>query len=116
MKKFLGLIIIFVAVVFSCSHKMNSIKSMSVPLVTYTSDIKPLIDKSCTPCHVPSKGGFKANFDNYDSSKKYIDAMIVRVQLSATDPKFMPFKSKKPALTADEIALLKNWKNGGLKN
>jgi hypothetical protein len=109
-----SLLIAFLAVILFACHRKTAPAS-SIPLTTYTANIKPIIDNSCTPCHVPSKGGKKANFDSFDSTKKYIADMITRVQLNPDDPKFMPFKQKKPPLTAAEIQTLKNWQMSGMK-
>jgi len=84
----------------------------NVPKVSYTSNIRPLIESKCTPCHIPARGGFKTSFDNYAAAKSYINDMITRVQLSSTDPKYMPFK--KPPLSKTDIDVLKNWQKGGL--
>jgi hypothetical protein len=100
-------------IVFACTRKTTP--TSSIPLATYTENIKPIIENSCTPCHIPSKGGKVKNLDSYDSTKKYIGDMITRVQLDPSNPKFMPFKQKKPALTAAEIQTLKNWQLGGMK-
>jgi hypothetical protein len=109
-----SLLIAFLAlIVFACTRK--TAPTSAIPETTYTANIKPIVDNSCTPCHVPSKGGKKADFDSYDSTKKYIADMIYRVELPQDHSKFMPFKLKKPALTAAEIQTLKNWQLGGLK-
>jgi hypothetical protein len=105
---------VFLAVIIFACHRKTAPTS-SIPLTTYSAHVKPIIDNSCTPCHVPSKGGKKTDFDSYDSTKKYISEMITRVQLKPDDPKFMPFRSKKPPLTAAEIETLKRWQLGGMK-
>jgi hypothetical protein len=101
---------------FACSRKVSSSGTGKYkgPKVSYAATVKPLIEKSCAPCHIPSKGGNKADFDSYDASKKWIGDMITRVHLDPTDKKFMPFQSKKPPLTAEEIAVLENWQKSGL--
>jgi hypothetical protein len=76
--------------------------------------VKPIIDAKCSPCHIPSKGGKVANLDGYELAKNNITEMLVRVQLDSTHAKFMPFKNKKPALTAIEIGTLKSWQSGGM--
>jgi uncharacterized membrane protein len=77
-------------------------------MVSYESKIQPLIVQSCTPCHFPEQGK-KKFLDTYAAAKSNIQDIIARVELPADDPKFMPFKSKKPALTAEEVDLLKSW-------
>lgn len=108
----LASIFIFMA----CSKKSVPGKTASetakVKATTYTADVLPLIQMKCTPCHLPTKGGFKANFENYASAAKYGADMVTRVQLNPGDKGFMPFKHEK--LTAEEIAVFKKWVDGGM--
>lgn len=76
----------------------------------YETDVRPIVESKCTPCHIPSKGGMKGALDNAEAAKKHIDDMIRRVQLSPNDHDYMPFKGKKDPLTEQEIAQLKAWK------
>lgn len=111
MKKVLLVASVAAAVAFT--QKMESVspvKKAVDPAAMYLSDIKPLMETKCAPCHIPEKGGFKTSFANYDSAAKYIDAMIVRVQLDPSDPKYMPFRSKRPAVSPEELTVMKNWK------
>ncbi|PSR11014.1 MAG: hypothetical protein DA408_12770 [Bacteroidetes bacterium] len=78
------------------------------PVVSYAQDIRPIMLLSCTPCHFPEQGR-KEMLDTYAATREYITDILYRVQLPAEDIDFMPFKSKKPALTAAEIILLKQW-------
>ncbi len=113
MKKAPFIIILAVAIIFAaCSKKSNPGKSV-VKATTYTTDIVPLLQAKCTPCHLPTKGGFKADFENYESAKKYGDDMLARVQLNPGEKGFMPFKHAK--LSEEEIAVFKKWVNDGLK-
>jgi hypothetical protein len=112
MRKLLALSAVIAVIVFACTPKAAPVQS-NVPKTSFATDVNPIIQNNCSPCHIPSKGGRMANFDSYDSSKKYITSMIVRVQLDPSDVKFMPFKLKKPALTAAQIQTLKNWQLNG---
>ena len=100
----------------ACSKKSNPGKTaaeeVKVKLTTYSGDILPLLQAKCSPCHMPSKGGNKANFENYESAKKYGAEMLARVQLNPGDRGFMPFKHEK--LSAEEIVLIKKWVDQGL--
>ncbi|MAD96175.1 MAG: hypothetical protein CMB99_02505 [Flavobacteriaceae bacterium] len=78
--------------------------------VTYTNDIKPIMAKKCTPCHFP-KFGRKKMLDTYVATRENITDIIARVQLPKDDIKYMPFKSKRPALTDQELEIFKNWVN-----
>ena len=77
--------------------------------VSYATDIAPIIEAKCTPCHFPAQNGSKDPLDSYETMKDHGKAALYRVTLSEEDPKFMPFKLKKPALTEDEITKLKAW-------
>ena len=77
-------------------------------LISYNTDVAPMLTTSCTPCHFPPQGR-KEPLDNYEHVKANIKEMIELVKLPETDPKFMPFKNKKPALTQDQIATLEKW-------
>ncbi len=64
--------------------------------------------QKCTPCHFPERGR-KEMLDTYKATKKYASDIIKRVQLSPEEIKFMPFKSKRPALTKEELKLFNDW-------
>ncbi len=109
----------FAILLFSCSKKTTApatTRQEVVPQVYYAAQVAPLLEKSCAPCHYPAQDGKKLPLDNYDAAKKHAAAIISRVELPQDDPKFMPFKLKKPALTAEEIALIRNWAKGGYSN
>ena len=101
----------------ACSHKVASTSSTTGSSTAdaakaetmYNTDIKPLLENKCAPCHFPDKGGNKPAFDSYASASKQVAEMLVRVQLKPEDRGFMPFRSKKEPLTATEIASLKAW-------
>ncbi|MCB0427677.1 MAG: hypothetical protein KDD20_04385 [Mangrovimonas sp.] len=82
------------------------------PAVSYETDISPMMTRSCAPCHFPEEGK-KQPLNTLESVKEHIDDILVRVQLPESNFKYMPFKSKKPALTADEITMLKRWAGQG---
>jgi hypothetical protein len=106
-----------IILVFACSPKTTAPArqdmTKAVPKVSYDTEVSALLLKSCAPCHYPAQDGKKKPFDSYEAAKNNITDIIARVELPQDDPKFMPFKLKKPALTAEEIALLKNWAKGG---
>jgi uncharacterized membrane protein len=105
------------AIAISCTKKASPGKSASesavakVPAITYMANVKTLIQAKCTPCHIPANGGRMKSFDNYDSTKKYVDDIVRRVQLDPAVRGYMPFK--KSPLAAEEIALLKKWQEDG---
>ena len=113
MKKTITLLTFLVVVLFAaCSKKSTSGTTVKEKPTVYTADVLPLIQLKCAPCHLPSKGGFKANFENYASATKYGPDMLIRIQLNPSDRGFMPFKNEK--LSGEEITLFKKWVAGGM--
>ena len=106
-----GLTLVFVIVFTACTKKASPGKTVE-KTTNYSTDIVPLLQAKCTPCHLPSKGGNKANFENYEGAKKYGTAMLERVMLNPGDRGFMPFKHAK--LPEAEIAIIKKWIDQGL--
>ena len=104
-----ALMLIGIVVFAACTKKASPAKIIPT---TYNIDILPLIQAKCTPCHLPSKGGFKADFENYESAKKYGAEMLDRVMIAPGQRGFMPMKHDKLADT--EIALIKKWNDQGL--
>ena len=104
----------------ACTHKAISTAATPAPApaekpkadanAMYTSNIKTIFEAKCTPCHFPAQGGNKAALDNYTSASSQIDDILVRVQLKPDDRGYMPFREKKEAVTAAEVASLKEWK------
>lgn len=111
MKKISVAIMLIVITVFTACSKKSSVSKI-VKKTTYSSDVFPLIQAKCTPCHLPSQKGFKANFENYESAKKYSAEMLDRIQLNPGGRGFMPFKHDK--LSVEEIAVFKKWIDDGL--
>ena len=111
MKKIILLFVCAGILIIACSRKNTA--STSIQKITYSKDVMPILQASCTPCHFPSQGGRVASFDGYDATKIHLDQMITRVQLDSTNPKFMPFKHKRPSLTPAQIDTLKRWGSDG---
>jgi hypothetical protein len=113
MKKFYvfaGMAILSVGLTY-CSSSKKAIASK--PVTSYSAALAPVISDKCSPCHFPSKGGNKKPYDNYANVKADIDEIIRRIGLNPTDKGFMPFK-KPHQLSADTIAVFKNFKEGGM--
>ena len=94
-----------------CSSSKKAAKAPA-PL-SYTKDISPILQTSCTPCHFPPDGK-KEPLNSYDAVVNHLDEMIARVKLPTSDIKFMPFKLKKPALSDTAINALLLWKSQGM--
>lgn len=110
---------IFTAVVFaslivfaSCAKKTAAAAAAKPKATSYTADVLPLFQAKCSPCHLPSKGGNKTNFENHASASKFGAAMVSRVMLNPGERGFMPMRGQK--LPENEIALLKKWVDGGM--
>lgn len=114
MKKiYISSLILMMAFCLSYCHTAKKAAAASAPAaVTYEASIKPIILNSCSPCHVPSKGGNKEALDNYAEAKKDIDDILRRVQLAPETRGFMPMRH--PKLDDNSIAVLKQWKDSGL--
>ncbi len=125
-KSIIALIVLIIVVFAACTKKAIPSKTVAIVpapvdkpmappkpvLVAYTTSIQPLIEAKCSPCHLPARGGNKADFSNYTASKERIQDMIARIQLNPADRGFMPFKHGK--LSDSEIALFKKWQSDGL--
>jgi uncharacterized membrane protein len=115
-KRIISTLVLAVIIIASCTKKASPAKTaeaerVAKPAITYSANVKELIQAKCTPCHIPANGGRKKAFDNYDSTKKYVDDIVRRVQLDPAVRGYMPFKNL--PLAAEEIALLKKWQEGG---
>ncbi len=109
--------LLLILIVAACSKKIIADKSVAtapaVKATSYAITVKPLMEAKCTPCHFPSKRGFKTNFENYASAKLFAADMVSRIELNTTDKGFMPLSN--PKLSADEIAIFKSWVEGGMQ-
>jgi hypothetical protein len=82
------------------------------PKMNYEANVQAIIEGSCSPCHIPAKGGRKKPLDNYAAVTKNIDEILRRVQLNPTDRGFMP--DRRPKLSDSTINVLKQWKTDGM--
>lgn len=101
-----------VLLVASCAKKATPGTATTKATVTYALNIKPLMETKCAPCHVPAKGGRKEPFDTYEGTKSHVNVILKRITLAPTESGFMPMKNE--ALSAEEIALIRKWKEEGL--
>lgn len=108
------LILLLAGLTFAMSHALNpiTVKEAFINQTTYTDNILPLIQLKCSPCHLRSKGGIKANFENYKVAKKNGATMLTRIQLYPGKKSYMPLKN--PRLADEEIAVFKKWVEDGL--
>jgi len=99
--------------------------------VTYASDIKPIFEKSCIKCHGAEKQKGKLRLDSLEAALKggqdgkvvepgnSADSMLVHnVARIGDEDDFMPppdNKDKIPALTKEQIGLIRAWIDQGAK-
>jgi hypothetical protein len=114
MKKIFLLSLLSVVVMFltNCDPAKKA-TATPVPKMNYESNLQPVIMASCSPCHIPSKGGNKKPFDVYANVKTDIDEMIRRIELNPGEKGFMPFK-KTMKLSDSTINVFKQWRSDGL--
>ena len=111
MKKIIFPVIISSIVVFAaCAPK--STPTTTVAKITYDANVQQLIQAKCTPCHLPSKGGFKTSFESFSAAQKYGTYMLGRVELVPGVRGFMPMKGER--LSEAEINIFKDWVKDGL--
>ena len=95
------------------TKKAGSGSNAEASMITYKEDVAPLLGQSCSPCHFPDGGKVKF-LDTHNAVRENIDDIILRVQLPVGSEGFMPFKSKRDPLTAEQIQLLKDWRSSGM--
>ena len=108
-KIFTTLLLLSAVLLFQfCSHS----KKLAAPVaMTYQTNVLPIIQTSCAPCHIAGKGN-KKSLDNYLAARDNVDEILTRVQKNPADKDFMPrMHDKLPQAT---IAVIANWKKAGL--
>ncbi|MEO5592775.1 MAG: hypothetical protein ABIR15_04700 [Chitinophagaceae bacterium] len=111
-KLYVSSLIVMMAVFFSYCHTAKKAAAPATAALTYETNIQPIIVSSCSPCHIPAKGGNKEALDTYTNVTKEIDGVLRRIQLNPDEKGFMPFKH--PKLSDSTIAVIKQWKDSGM--
>ena len=108
-KIFTTLLLLSAVLLFQfCSHS----KKLAAPVaMNYQTNIQPIIQTSCAPCHIAGKGN-KKSLDNYLAAKDNVDEILARVQKSPTEKGFMPMMHDK--LPDATIAVIADWKKSGM--
>lgn len=107
--KFALLMLPFALLLMNCNSTKKGTEYTAIKKkLSYNKDIKPIIETSCTPCHIPPQGK-KEPLENYIHVKENIGSIIERVKLPQEDRKFMPPRNKKPALNDSLVAVLVRW-------
>lgn len=103
--------------VFSCKEEVvTTDHSSDLSNVTWSEQVAPLIYRTCTPCHRPGESG-PFNLLRYADAVKKAKLIKFVTQTGymppwPADASYSHFVGEK-VLTADEIALLKNWVDNG---
>lgn len=115
MKKIIGFLTLLALVIVmqNCNTSKKAKTPAAAATTSFERDILPVVNNHCTPCHA-SPNGKVVHLDNYENASHEINKMIHLVKLPADDPDFMPFKHKKPALNAEQIAMLEKWRDEGM--
>lgn len=94
----------------SCTNDSESdlIDNETTTTVSYTEDVKPIMESNCVSCHgnTPSNGA-SVSLNTYDNVKNAIlnNALINRISKDQSDPELMPLGgSRLPQTTIDKIA------------
>lgn len=91
----------------SSSDTMTS----GMTMVSYNQDISPLFKQKCVSCHYPGTDE-GPDLSTYELVKKKYEEIDKAVRLKPKSPGFMPEGGS--ALTDKELALLADWKSGGM--
>ena len=115
-QKLLFVTLITASLFVACSKKTSPGKTAEAPKpkpTSYTADVLPLIQMKCAPCHLPSKGGNKANFETFATAQKFGADIIARIEKNPGERGFMPFRGT-AKLSPDEIGVFKKWIADGM--
>lgn len=111
MKKIFILSILSIVVVFQFCTSTRKAAANKPALVTYLTNVQPLISANCSPCHIPPQGN-KKPLNSFAAAKDEIDEILVRIQKNPGEKGFMPFKH--PKLSDSTINVFKQWNVDGL--
>lgn len=126
-----------VALVVQAAGKKSKVDTSKLPPasdkqgVTYASDIKPILDKSCIKCHGPEKHKAKLRLDSLaaalkggedgkviEPGKSAESLLVHNVARIGNEEQWMPppdNKAKIPKLTPEQIGLIRAWIDQGAK-
>lgn len=110
MKKLL-FIVSAAAMLIACESRTYEEISDNTPItetVTYTKDVKTIVDNNCIGCH--SAGSFKP-LTTYNDVKTNIDGILDRIQRANGVPGKMP---QGGSLSQSQINIFIKWKADGL--
>lgn len=109
-KLFVGLLLGTAFLFQYCSSSKKAASAKPTSAVTYEGNIKPIVQASCSPCHIEGKGN-KKSLDNYKAASGTVDEIIARIQKNPDERGFMP--SRHPKLADSTIQQFISWKQAG---
>jgi len=105
--------LLLILFIYSCSSSSNDDVIITPPNnnndVTYTNDVKPIIDNNCLNCHTnPPQNGAPMPLTTYDNVKEAVQnrGLIGKIESGA-----MP-KNGTP-LSTSQVQTVKDWQTGG---
>lgn len=128
--------VLLAAILAGCSKKaeIKPVAGTMPPVankqnVTFAADIKPVFDKSCVDCHGPKKQKAELRLDSLEATvhgsddgpvfeigKSEFSLMVSNIaRLGIEDDWMPPVDDKHPALSMDEVALVRAWIDQGAK-
>ena len=113
MKKFMYIISSAVLLIACESRTYEEISDGTpvVETVTYTKDVKPIIDANCISCHSPGGSASFQPWTSYNQVKNNITNIIDRIGRPNGDPQKMP---QGGSLSPSQINIITKWKADGL--
>lgn len=83
-------------------------------VITYSQDVKPILDSNCIECHTPGANldltQFPFTSTNLSGQTTIVNAMLAKV---SANPVEMPPGNRTP-LSSDDINTIQQWLNDGL--
>jgi mono/diheme cytochrome c family protein len=83
-------------------------------VITYSQDVKPILDSNCIECHSPGASLDLSQFPFVSSTMPdqttIVNAMLAKV--NANPPQMPP--GNRPPLSSDDINTIQQWLNEGL--
>lgn len=107
-----ALVLFTTAFVFQFCSSSKKAAIAAPTAFTYESNVKPVIQSNCAPCHIAGKGN-KKSLDNFADASGAAGDIIARIQKNPGEHGFMPMRN--PKLSDSTIAVFVDWQKSGLK-
>lgn len=113
--------VLFLVSAVACKHKIPAPQPGTVinkkDSVCYQTEVQPILSSNCamSGCHDATTKAERINLTSFAAVKQTITGSKLLKVVQATDEDRMP-PEPRPALTSDQIAILKSWVNQGMKD